>query len=163
MPTFHLAEQVFSALPTASQRGAPLALLAIHGHSGPRWIVPGDGSPLGPILAAWSPYRLSSRIQWHVVRAANRVGMLKTLPYVETIRLQNENAIDWRALGWYGPDEPLVSVYIGTSGPTQKAVLHLVSRKSLTCAAIVKVPLATQAKSAIVREAATLSALAEEQ
>lgn len=161
-----IAEQVFSCLPRGSPAaagGAPLTLLAIPGHDAPRWLIPNEASQLGPVLASWIPYRLSSRIQWLVIRTAHRAGVLQAFPQVRTIRLEAANAVDWRALGWKGGDEPAFGIYIGTPGATQKAVIHLVDRASHTCPAILKVPLADQAKNAIIREAETLSALACEQ
>ncbi len=146
-----------------SKRGAQLTLLAIPGHGAPRWLIPNEASRFAPVLASWFPYRLSSRIQWLAIRTAHRAGVLQALPQVRTIRLETANAVDWRALGWKGGDEPAFAIYIGTPGATRKAVIHLVDRASHTCAAILKVPLAAQAKSAIVREAETLSALAREQ
>jgi len=147
----------------AAAGGAPLTLLAIPGHGAPRWLIPKEASQFGPVLASWCPYRLSSRVQWHAIRRAHRAGVLQALPLVRTIRLETANAVDWRALGWNGGDEPAFGIYIGTPGATRKAVIHLVDRASHTCGAILKVPLVAQAKSAIVREAETLSALAREQ
>ena len=150
-------------MPRGSKRGAPLTLLAIPGHGAPRWLIPNEVSACVPVLASWSPYRIASRVQWFAIRGSHRAGALPVLPQIRTIRLETANAVDWRALGWNGGDGPAFGIYIGTPGATRKAVIHLVDRASHTCAAIVKVPLATQAKSAIVREAETLRKLAEEQ
>lgn len=160
MSAFDLAQHIFSLLPRVSQRGAPSTLLAVPAHGAPRWLLPQDTSSATAVLASWSPYRLSSRVQWHGIRAANRMRMLNRVPGVEIVRLPEMSDVDWRALGWSARDLPEVAVYIGTRGPTQKAVIHLVNRKSRSCEAIVKVSLGPQAANAIVREAETLVALA---
>ncbi len=114
------------------------------------------------MLANWSPYRLSSRVQWHAIRAANRLGVLELLPSVESFEVQDTNAIDWSASGWSGAAPPEIAAYIGTPSPTQKAVLHLVDPVSRKCESIMKVPLQSGARNSILREADTLSALTHE-
>ena len=108
------------------------------------------------------PYRFSSRVAWGGIRAANGIHVMKWLPNLESAELQELRAIDWRALGWRHSELPDVAVYLGTAGPSQKAALHLVDRKSRTCDAVIKVPIAEGAKAAIVREADTLAELAGE-
>ena len=152
-------EQIVSTLPRVPDRGVPLTLLAINAHGAPRWVLSDEGSALDAVFANWSPYRASSRFGWSAVRLAHRAGMLNALPRVETIDLQLRTAIDWQALGWNAGAPPVFAIYVGTSGPTQKAVLHLVNRSSRQCEAIVKVPLGKSAQDAIVREAQNLSSL----
>ena len=134
-------------------------LLGVPG-SNPRWLIPEDGRALGATLANWSPYRRSSRMMWHVIRESSCNGMLDALPFVE--RFDASNDVDWRALGWSGVEAPQIAIYMGTPGPTQKAVIHLVDRRTAQCKAIVKVPIGSAAKNAILREAAALRAVSEE-
>ena len=158
-----LTQQIFSCLPPAAERGAPLKLLTIPGHSAPRWLVQDAGKALAPTLANWSPYRAASRMMWASVQTAFRSDLLSFFPGVETIVIPSPSTIDWRALAWRGDEMPAVSIYIGTPGPTQKAVIHLVNQELRQCEAIVKVPLSPQAKQAIAAEAETLRTLAERQ
>jgi len=121
-----------------------------------------DGDRLGSVLAGWSPYRFSSRIGWRVIRLANHLGAMRALPNVAAVRLGDAGPINWRALGWKRDTPPLPLIYIGTPGPRRKAVIHLIDCASRNCEAIVKLPLGPEAKDAIIREADTLAALAEE-
>ena len=149
-------------MPPAPYGGAPLRLLAIHGHGAPRWLIPEADSASAPL---WPAVAVSVHLANVVVgrSAANRLELAKHLPHVESIELQSCHEVDWRALGWREPEPPAVSVYIGTPGATWKSILHLVNRLSGSCEAIVKAPLAPQARDAILSEADTLRRLAKEQ
>jgi hypothetical protein len=128
----------------------------------PRWLIPAGSRNLHTTLASWSPYRVPSQLKWSAIQAASRVGALPALPNVKTLQLDHGNEVDWRAVGWTRDTPPAPLVYVGTPGPRRKAVIHLVDPASGNCDAIVKVPLCTGAKNAIVRDACTLAVLAGE-
>lgn len=159
MPTPDLAEKIVATPPSNS--GLSPDFFAVPGDA-PRWLIPCDGKGLSLFLASWSPYRLSSRVKWGAIRLAHRLGMLQTLPKVQTVRWEEAYTIDWRALGWNGQSHPVPLVYIGTPGPARKAVIHLVDPVSGLCGAVAKVPLCAGARRAIVREANMLSMLGRE-
>lgn len=154
-----VAQQVFASLlrPTTAS-GSAQRFVVIPGTRMPRWLLPSDTTKLHSLLRSWSPYRLSSRIAWYAVRAADRLGGLPGIPGINSAEVTGFDQIDWTTLGWRGPDNPIVAAYVGTPGPVRKAVLHLLD-SSGTCAAIVKLPLVEGAKSSIVREAGVLKRL----
>ena len=84
------------------------------------------------------------------------------MPGVRKVRWDDAGEIDWPALGWKHATPPVPLVYVGTPGPSRKAVIHLVHRTSGRCEAVAKVPLCAGARQAIIREAGVLSVLAEE-
>ena len=155
-----LLEHVLALLPHTSSRGETVKFLAVPGHGAPRWLLQDKAGGLDAVLANWSPYRLSARLKWKAVGGAHRLHVLKYLPPVDTVELTGVEAIDWPALGWNGAAPPKVAAYVGTPGPAQKLVLHLVDPGSRRCEAVVKTPLAAGAHVAILREAATLATLA---
>ena len=161
MQTSDLAQQLLAALPRSEAHAPSSEFFAVPGDQ-PRWLIPSRGGNLHSTLAAWAPYRLSSRLKWSAIRAANCMGALQALPYVKTVQLGDANEIDWRAVGWTRATPPVPLIYVGTPGPRRKAVIHLVDPVSGSCAAIVKVPLCAGASDAIVRDACTLGVLAGE-
>lgn len=162
MQTSDLAQQLLAALPLGEAQAPPSEFFAVPGDQ-PRWLIPACVRNLDPTLAAWLPYRVSSRLKWSAIRAANRMGALRALPNVKIMQLGNPNEIDWRAVGWNRATPPVPLIYVGTRGPRQKAVIHLVDPTSGKCDAIVKVPLCAEATDAIVRDACTLGTLAGEE
>ena len=160
MLTSDLTQQLLAALPLGEAH-APSEFFAVPGDQ-PRWLIPARGENLHATLAAWVPYRMSSRLKWSAIRAANRTGTLHALPRVKTVQLGDANEIDWRAIGWSRATPPVPLIYVGTPGPCRKAVIHLVDPASGNCDAIVKVPLCAGAGDAIVRDACTLAVLRSE-
>lgn len=156
-----LVQHLLAALPLREAHAPPLEFLAVPAEQ-PRWLVPARSGNLHAALAAWSPYRLSSRLKWNAIRAANRIGVLQALPNLKRVQLGDASEIDWRAVGWTRDTPPAPLIYVGTPGPRQKAVVHLLDPASGNCGAIVKVPLCAGAKDAIVRDASTLAILAGE-
>jgi hypothetical protein len=156
-----LAQLILAGLPWQKELSPLPEYLALPAHE-PRWLIPACDSHIGPALASWSPYRLSSRLKWGVFRMANRMGALRALANVESIALDNAEQIDWRAIGWKRAQPPLPLIYLGTRGSRRKAVVHLVNAENGNCEVIVKVPIGPGAKGAIVREAEVLTSLAAE-
>jgi hypothetical protein len=72
------------------------------------------------------------------------------------------DSIDWRSVGWNSEIPPVTAVYLGTPGPSRKAVIHLLDSCSGVCQVIVKVPISEAAPDAILQEADVLSSLAAE-
>jgi phosphotransferase family enzyme len=162
LQTSELAQQLLAALPLGEAHAPLPDFFAVPGNA-PRWLIPAVGGNPHATLADWSPYRLSSQLKWHAIRAASRMGVLQALPNAMTLQLGNANEIDWRAVGWSRGTPPAPLIYIGTPGLCRKAVIHLLDPASGHCEAIVKVPLCAGARDTIVREAGVLSRLAEEQ
>ena len=162
MPTCDLAQQILAALPRTSGDGPSSQFLALPSAQ-PRWLLPHNGWNIDSVLSSWSPYRFSSRLKWHAIRAASRVGLLGFLPNSVITTAASTDEIDWHRLGWSGSAAPVAVIYVGTPGISRKAVIHLVDRASGQCSLVVKVPLAEAAKTAIIREAGMLATLAEEQ
>ena len=78
------------------------------------------------------------------------------------MQVDGVGAARWESLGWRCQDTPIPVVYVGTPGPTRKAVVHLVERTTGKCRAVVKVPLTEQAKAVVLREADVLETLERE-
>ncbi len=128
----------------------------------PRWLLPARQRKLDSALAAWSPYRMDSQLKWHAVRTATRFGCLSLLPGMTLSTVSDLDQIDWTSLGWRSDAAPVPSVYLGTPGPSRKAVIHLLDSTSGICQAIVKVPINDGASAAILHEADVLVRLASE-
>ena len=158
-----LAQQVFAPLLQAVPGGDTVQnFLVLSGNGGPRWLLPTRQRNLDSVLADWSPYRLDSRLKWRVVRAASRIGCLSLLPGMTTSTVGGIDSIDWRSVGWNSEIPPVTAVYLGTPGPSRKAVIHLLDSCSGVCQVIVKVPISEAAPDAILQEADVLSSLAAE-
>jgi hypothetical protein len=161
VPAFEVIQKIFCTLPQSRTRNLPATLFVVSGPAGPRWILPA-GPNLNPVLANWSPYGINSQILWRGVQVAQRVGLMRWLPRVQRVHLGDLLGIDWQALGWKGSAPPVPVIYVGTPGPQRKAAIHLVDPASGDCPMVVKVPLQLAAQTAILREAAVLTVLAEE-
>ncbi len=131
----------------------------IPGRDGPRWIVPWRAKFGLAVLAAWRPYRPASRIRWAAVLAAYRAGCLQALPGVTTFGVEADSS--WSHLDWT-EEPPTPTIYVGTPGPTRKAVAFLSSSGARKPTRVAKVPLGPRAGAAILREAAVLERLAVE-
>lgn len=156
-----LIAQIYRALPKSRTCNLPSTLCAVAGPTGPRWIFP-SGPNLNPLLASWSPYRLGSRVLWRGILCAQKVGAVSLLPGVERVKLDDLPGIHWQAIGWREKTPPVPVVYVGTPGPRQKAVVHLVDPASGRCSAVVKIPLQPSSRAAIIQEATVLAELQEE-
>ena len=84
------------------------------------------------------------------------------LPQVQRVKVDDLPGINWRIVGWSDNTPPVPVIYVGTHGPRQKAVIHLVDPASGWCSAVVKVPLQAAASAAIARESVVLADLEEE-
>ena len=56
-------------------------------------------------------------------------------------------------MGWNSDTPPVTAVYLGTPGPSRKAVIHLLDSASGVCQIVVKIPINDGARAAILREA----------
>ncbi len=161
MQISELSQRVLAPLPITPVCTPQEKFFAITSDGEARWLLPTHQS-LEFLFTHWSPYRLSSRLKWQAIRAAQRVGALPFLPQAEAVDLPHAENIDWQAVGWRRSRPPTPVIYIGSPGPRRKAVIHLVDRHSGLCGAIVKVALTDSARDAIVREAQVLAALGSE-
>ncbi len=158
-----LAQQVFAPLPRSSPSGDTSQDFFVLSRNGqPRWLLPARQRKLDSVLASWSPYRLDSRLKWHAVCAANRIGCLSLLPGVTVSTICGLDQIDWTSLGWNIDAAPVPAVYLGTPGPARKAVIHLLDSASGVCHVILKVPINDGARAAILREGDVLISLDSE-
>ncbi len=131
----------------------------IPGKEGPRWIVPWQAWRSRGALSLWRPYNPVSRLRWAALTAAYRAGLLHSAPGVTAFGVTLAGA--WAHLGW--PDEPPTpTIYVGTPGPTRKAVAFLTSPGAKRPVSVAKLPLGRQAGPAILREAEVLKRLAGE-
>ncbi len=163
LPSCDVGRDVFASLPRTQAYGSLSRFWAIPATGTPRWLLPVGLWKLDSVLASWSPYRLSSRLQWQAVRGARLLGALASLPRVSEVDLGNSDEVDWAALGWSTNLPPLPVIYVGTPGPCRKAVIHLVDQATGLCRAVVKAPLTSAARQAILDEAEILAKLAGEQ
>ena len=158
-----VAQRVFAPLLQAVPSGdTTQQFLVLPGNGSPRWLLPAGRRKLDSVLAGWSPYRLDSRREWLAVRAANRLGCLSFLPGITTSTVAGFDRIDWTSVGWNSDTPPVPVVYLGTPGPSRKAVIHLIDSASGVCQIVVKVPIHNGARAAILREADVLVSLAAE-
>ena len=156
-----VAQRVFAPLLQAVPSGdTAQQFLVLPGNGSPRWLLPAGRRKLDSVLAGWSPYRLDSRLKWRAVRTANRIGCLSFLPGITTSTVAGFDRIDWTSVGWHSDTPPVPAVYLGTPGPSRKAVIQLLDPASGVCQIVVKVPINDGAHAAILREADVLVSLA---
>src|SRR5664280_3853865 len=157
------AQQIFAPLLQAVPSGdTAQRFLVLPGNRSPRWLLPAGRRKLDSVFAGWSPYRLDSRLKWRTVRTANRIGCLSFLPGITSSTVAGFDHIDWTSVGWHSDTPPVPVVYLGTPGPSRKAVIHLLDLSLGVCQAVVKVPINDGARAAILREADVLVSLAAE-
>ena len=161
LSTPDLVGRIFKSLPPSRACNLPATLYSFPGETGPRWLVP-PGANLNRVLENWSPYKLSSRLKWHVIRSARGLGVSALLPGVERLSLDNLCGVNWRELGWPLGTPPVPVIYVGTPSPQQKAILHLVDPSSGQCHGVVKVPLSDGARQSILRESDVLTVLEDD-
>ena len=134
----------------------------IPGKSGPRWIIPRNPLLGWPALRQWRPYDLSSRLKWAAITTAYRTGQLGMMPDVALMGVAGSSHASWEHVGWQLDSVPLPVIYVGTAGPTRKAVATLVDRTRRLPISVAKVPLGPRALGKILREAEILDRLAGE-
>ena len=160
-PISELITRIFSLLPYAGAGESSTSFQYFRGNTGVRWIVPADGD-VTSVLESWSPYKLFSRMAWRAVRLAHVGRVTALLPGVGSLTVNNLPTIDWRRIGWKHRAAPVPVIYIGTAGPRQKAVMHLVNSVSGDCEAVLKVPLRAGARESIVHESDVLAVMEDE-
>ncbi len=129
----------------------------------PRWLAPAGYRPRDESFLGWQPYRITSRFAWAAMKSAVRWGAAPFVLPPDNFYVQCIANLDWRELGWRHRSNPEPLAYLGTPGPTRKAVVHLIDPISHRCELIVKVPIAEGAKRAIRHEAQTLLQLQHEE
>lgn len=128
----------------------------------PRWILPHERKYGWPFLQAWHPYDFSSRIKWQCLLAAYRGKGLGYVPGVVPLRVTVPEKSNWEHLGWRYVNQPVPVIYVGTPGPSRKAVLGLIDSQERKVISIGKVPLGPSAGLAINHEVDILDNLAKE-
>jgi hypothetical protein len=137
-------------------------LWIIHNKEGPRWIVPQNPKYGWPVLSQWHPYDMTSRLKWTVLMAAYRTGKLGLLPGVVGVGVIRCPDGRWDHLGWPNKTSPVPTIYIGTNGPTRKAVAQLVDVSNGQIVAVAKAPLGVWSAKNILHEADILKAVEKE-
>ncbi len=99
----------------------------IPGKRGPRWIIPRTPLVGWPALRQWRPYDLSSRLKWAAITTAYRARQLGLMPGVAPIGVAGSSDLSWEHVGWREDPTPVPVIYVGTPGPTRKAVATLVN------------------------------------
>ena len=132
----------------------------ISGKNGPRWIVPRDSMLGWPVLNQWRPYNISSRIQWAMIIAAYRSGLLFLVPGVIELGLDGASNICLKQKELRTDSALSPVIYIGTEGPQQKLVITLVDSVSGVPSSVVKVGLGKEARASLLRESINLKLLA---
>jgi len=134
----------------------------IPGKEGPRWIVPHNPRHSCSVLRQWRPYDLSSRLKWAALMAAYRTGQLGLMPGLVGIGVLGAPDRSWSHLGWTNERSPVPVIYVGTPGPSRKAVAHLVDFSKCKPVAVAKVPLGVRSAKNILHEANILKPLEKE-
>jgi len=128
----------------------------------PRWIFPDDPKHSTPFLKQWRPYDFFSGIKWNCLLAAYRGKSLGFIPGVVPLHIAVPEKSDWQHLGWNHASQPVPVIYVGTPGPSRKAVLGLIDTREKKVKSIGKVPLGPSAGLAINHEVYILNTLAKE-
>ena len=143
---------------TADGAGSRLPCTILHGHDGPRWILPQASALAQTLLTEWHPYGMLTRILWRAVPMANRLGLLPLLPGNARSTLPSDASRQFlRQLGQQFESGPPV-ILAGNNAITRKLLVFLEDR-SLTRIVLAKVPLTPVARSSIGNEARMLETL----
>lgn len=132
--------------------------VALAGELGLRWIIPSDAGAAGDALAAWAPYKRTTRLGWRLVTLAAEAGLLTRIPGAVALTVDLA-AVDWSVYGWSHPVPPQVVTYVGTPGDQQKLVCSLVNRESKKTELVLKFPVGATASDSMARELAVLRTL----
>lgn len=138
------------------------SFLVVGSPRAPRWLLPETDINLDLVLRNWRPYRWYSRVMWWGTRAMLRHLKVRGTSALKHAGLNWMAEFDWRSFGWSRRSQPLPLIYLGSPGPSRKAVVHLVDPLSGACELIVKVPLTGAAEWWIVHEANVLRTLQTE-
>lgn len=128
----------------------------------PRWIIPFKSEGALSVLRQWRPYSKSAYLKWQLLLTAYQLGKLHNLPGIISIGVINAASSCWKHLGYTNQPSILPTIYIGTPGPTRKAVVSLIDPHQQTIVGVVKVALEKSATQNVLREAETLTYLASE-
>ncbi len=134
----------------------------IPGSNGIRWIIPKETKKGLPIINQWNPYRLSSNIKWVVIKMAYRMGILSMIPKIKEIGIEGIISKENILKNLNGDSFQTPTLYIGTPGPTQKAVVLFVDCQQLQSSYVVKIPLCSKAFDTIINEARVIKTLVKE-
>ncbi len=124
----------------------------IPGNNGPRWLIPYNYIYGSHFFKNWRPYGFSSILKWKFLYMAYRSGQLGKIPGVSCIGITVSAEKNWTHLGWKENTVPIPSIYIGTPGITQKAVISLINSSTRQPVSVAKVPLGEQASNSILHE-----------
>jgi hypothetical protein len=111
-----------------------------------------------PVLQQWQPYSLKSRLRWKALLAAYSCGVLGHVPGVQSVGVSQGVLTSPVTESAEKAEGCTPVVYLGTPGPTRKAVVSLVSPERQVVS-VMKVPLERGAATSILREAGALSFL----
>lgn len=143
------AQSVLQVCAQAGVVDAGHQFMAINRGSTLRWLLPAETLRCGAVLSAWRPYGALSTAVWTVVRRA--------LPLLSRGPVRRFSAPDGTKRGDLGDLEPVV--FVGTPGPRQKLVCHMVDGGG-NVRFVIKVPIGRDASLGIAHEATILGKLA---
>ena len=129
--------------------------LIIKSQKGLRWIIPKKAFLGYKVLSEWQPYGLISILKWKTLFRLYSIGILDKLTGVETISCIFDNTLTVPDMD--GRFVPVV--YVGASGPHQKAVVSLVDPKNGTPCMIMKIAIGCHAEIGMIRESSILQRL----
>ncbi len=158
LTTARVLDCVFGDAPVAAQRTEhPSSVHVILQRNEPRWIILGNPRSAMPVLRSWTPWKMSSRIQWNAVRFAAALNALRTIPGIESARAWIDPSYWVSKLGSL-PENWSAVIHVGSPSHTRKAILFLIENgERVVCAG--KIPLSSQSAEAILHEGAILDLL----
>jgi hypothetical protein len=158
LTTARVLDCVFGDAPVAAQRTEhPSSVHVILQRNEPRWIILGSPRSAMPVLRSWTPWKMSSRIQWNAVRFAAALNALRTIPGIESARAWIDPSYWVSKLGSL-PENWSAVIHVGSPSHTRKAILFLIENgERVVCAG--KIPLSSQSAEAILHEGAILDLL----
>lgn len=126
---------------------------ALSGGAEPRWLLPESRNASLVVMQHWRPYGVKSRAAWWLITQSMKTPFwrapLTEMPAHRPIDTKESVNGSWPV------------IYVGTPGPKRKAVCHIVDERQRTLE-ILKLPLGSEAATAIAQEAAILRGLPPE-
>jgi hypothetical protein len=124
---------------------------------GPRLILPRDVARGLRYSQVWA--RNGSLWKWTALRTAYRLRTLHRFPGVTPIRVHVPPGAEWSHIGWDGPGEPVLAVFVREPSASQKAVAFVGSDHERGPSLVVKAPLGADSEGRILAEASLLGSL----
>ncbi len=129
----------------------------ITGQENLRWIIP-DAPHFGiPALSQWRPYNHISLIKWKILLFLYSIRLLKMIKGIESLEFIHDK--QYTQVKKNGQNLIPV-VYVGTPGPSQKAVVTFIDPVTAAPVYVMKVALEKNSRESLVRESEILKKMA---